>query len=164
MNEWLAVLADPNSTLEQLDEAIAHLDKAGESPGFWSAIANSPDCRPEHRRLAVRELFKRHVKPGMTLAELGELLDDPTWLADDDVSAVTAVGGKVPVSMTPGDSVFVVALFPKLPGEQTSHWAIYLRVEGKVEREGLLQALRDGSGPAAGRKLLEIGLFTGSQP
>ena len=151
-----SVIADRDASATRLVDAIRGLGPVTEPARSWSAIANDDGYSPEHRRRAVFELFRRHASPGMTLGDLGRLLDGATWLHDDDVSVVTALGGKIPVEWTLADTVFVLAVFPDLPGDRFTHWAVYVRAAGKVERGEFLQALRmEAIGPT---EVLEIGL------
>ena len=115
---------------------------AGEDP---AVIAGSDAYSPDRRRRAVVELFRRHVKVGMTLAELARVLDDPAWLRDDDLSVVEVLGGKIPVTWTHEDTVLVLGVLPELPDDPS--WAIYLRVAGRIELADVLALLRGGTGP-----------------
>ena len=127
---------------------------AGEDP---SVIAGSEADSPDRRRRAVVELFRRQVRPGMTLAELARVLDDPDWLRDDDLSVVDVLGGKIPVSWTLEDTVLVLGVLPGLPDDPA--WSIYLRVEGKLELADVLAVLhgRDAPPEVAGAEIREIG-------
>ena len=127
---------------------------AGEDP---SVIAGSDAHSPERRRRAVVELFRRQVRPGMTLAELARVLDDPDWLRDDDLSVVDVLGGKIPVSWTLEDTVLVLGVLPGLPDDPG--WSIYLRVAGKLELGEVLALLHGGTAPPEVERaeILEIG-------
>jgi hypothetical protein len=127
---------------------------AGEDP---AVIAGSDAYSPDRRRRAVVELFRRHVKVGMTLAELARVLDDPAWLRDDDLSVVEVLGGKIPVAWTHEDTVLVLGVLPGLPDDPS--WAIYLRVAGRVELADVLALLRGGEAPpeTAQAEIREIG-------
>jgi hypothetical protein len=127
---------------------------SGEDP---SVIAGSDAYSPERRRRAVVELFRRHVQPGMTLADLGRVLDDPGWLRDDDLSVVDVLGGKIPVSWTLEDTVLVLGVLPGLPDDPA--WSIYLRVAGKLELADVLALLHGRAAPpeVARAEIREIG-------
>ena len=127
---------------------------AGEDP---AVIAGSDAYSPDRRRRAVVELFRRHVRPGMTLADLARVLDDPAWLRDDDLSVVDVLGGKIPVSWTLEDTVLVLGVLPGLPDDPS--WSIYLRVAGKVELAGVLAVLhgRDAPPDVARAEIREVG-------
>ena len=81
------------------------------------------------------------------------------WLDDADVSVVDVLGGKIPVSWTHEDTVLVVGVLPELPDEDSSYWAIYLRVAGKVAADDVLALLRGGTAPAEVQRaeILEVG-------
>jgi hypothetical protein len=142
MNDLLVMIFDPKINQETLIHAIQNLGSNTESAHFWVRIANSQEYRQDHRRRAVFQLFQRHVVPGVRLSELAQILDNPSWLADDDVSVVTLMAGEVPVKLTPEDTVFVLPVFPNLPDGRYENWAIYLRVLGQVDRESFINILR----------------------
>ena len=127
---------------------------AGEDP---AAIAGSDAYGADRRRRAVVELFRQQVRPGMTLAELARVLDDPAWLRDDDLSVVDVLGGKIPVSWTSEDTILVLGVLPGLPDDPG--WSIYLRVAGKVELADVLALLRGREAPpeVARAEILEVG-------
>jgi hypothetical protein len=159
MDNQLQVIADPHSEGTVLNTSIQSLGTATEPPSFWTAIANSTVYSEDHRRRAVFSLFQRHVSPGVTLTALAQIPANPTWLRDEDVSIVTRLGGKLPVQWSPTDTIFVLSIFPDLPDGIYQFWAIYLRVEGKVERDQFLALIRGqpGSGAIGNPKVQEIG-------
>ena len=120
------------------------------------AAGEDPDS-PERRRRAIVELFREQVRPGMTLADLARVLDDPDWLRDEDLSVVDVLGGKIPVSWTHEDTVLVLGVLPGLPDDPG--WSIYLRVAGKLELADVLALLHGGDAPAhvARAEIREIG-------
>ena len=160
MDSVLATIADPSVSQDALVQALRQLGPTTEPASFWTKIANSTSYGPDQRRRAVFELFERHVGAGLTLGQLADLLDHPTWLEAADVSVVDRLGGKIPVSWNPQDTVFVLAVFPNLPDGRYAHWAIYLRVSGKVDRDDFVRAIRGEAVPNAVRdaRLLEFGL------
>jgi hypothetical protein len=153
-------IADPKIKQEALVEAIQQLGPVTEEPGFWSAIANDDNYSQDHRRRAVYELIQRHVYSGMTLADMAEILDDPTWLKDEDVTMVTIVGGKLPVKWSMEDTIFILHIFPGLPDRQYANWAAYIKISGKVERQSIVDVLRGRpvEQAATGATVLEVGL------
>jgi len=119
----------------ELREAAERLGPVAEPPSFWSAIANDASRHATHRGLAVVELVRRHVVPGATtLGLFARMLDGASWLADDDVTAITEISGKVPVRWSPGDTVTSIAL----PG---SRGAIYLAISGSYSALEIAAAL-----------------------
>jgi len=105
----------------------------------------------------VVELFRRQVRPGMTLADLARVLGDAAWLRDEDLSVVDVLGGKIPVSWTLEDTVLVLGVLPGLPDDPG--WSIYLRVAGKLELADVLALLRGRDAPpaVARAEILEVG-------
>jgi hypothetical protein len=96
----------------------------------------------------------------MTLADLAELLDNPTWLKDEDITLVTIVGGRLPVKWSNEDTIFILHIFPGLPDRYYTHWAIYIKVSGKVEIQSIVDIIRGRPVEqiVAQAKILEIGL------
>lgn len=145
MNKLLSIIADPNVDKQTLMETIQKLGEVTESTQFWIAIANSDEYNKDHRRRAVFQLFQRFVSHGMTLFALAQILDNPPWLADEDISIVTVLRGEIPVTWTLEDTVFVLSVFPDFPDGRYANWAIYLRVSGKVNREDFIKVIRGES-------------------
>ena len=155
----LAAIADPSTGRTALIDAIRDLGPVTEPASFWSDIAGDDAFAPEHRRRAVVALFRRHVVPGTTLADLARALGDAAWLTDDDVSVVEVLGGKIPVSSTFEDTVLVLGVLPGLPDEASRHWAIYLRVAGTLDLSDVLALLHAGAAPPEVERaeILEVG-------
>lgn len=145
MNNLLSIIADPQTNKERLIRAIQSLGTVTETANFWTKIANSEQYSQYHRRIAVFQLFKRYVSRGMTLSELAQVVDNPSWLAKENISIVDSLGGKIPVKWTFEDTVLVLGVFPELPDGRYDHWAIYLRVSGKVTGENFIRLLRGES-------------------
>lgn len=160
MNKLLSVIADPKVDKQTLIETIQKLGEVIESAQFWTAIANSDEYSKDHRRRAVFQLFQRFVSPGMTLFALAQILDNPRWLADEDISLVTVLGGEISVTWTLEDTVFVLVVFPDLPDGRYANWAIYLKVSSKVSREDFIKVIRGESvtEKVKNAKVLELGL------
>lgn len=91
---------------------------------------------------AFEEVVARRFVPGeTTLAELGELLDAASWLRDEDVVRVEALGGKLPVSWSPDATVVAIAV-PR-------GGALYLVVEGELSAAEVAAGLRGAGGAGA---------------
>jgi hypothetical protein len=120
----------------ELREAVESLGAVVEPASFWSAIANDASMSVAHRKLALVQLVRRHVVPGTTtVGVFAEMLEGAHWLSDGDVTVVTAIGGKVPVTWSPDDTVVAIAL----PG---GRGAIYLAMAGRFAPEEIALALR----------------------
>jgi hypothetical protein len=160
MDKLLSIIADPKTDRQTLIQAIQQLGPVTEPASFWSAIANNAEYNQVARRWAVWELFRRHVEPDITLADLASVLDNPTWLADEAVSIVTVLGGRIPVKWTVEDTVFVLLVFPDLPNGPYKSWGVYLRVSGQVDRESFINVLRGQpvSAEVSNAQVLEYGL------
>ena len=154
--EPFSTIAKRGIARAELVEAIAELRMPpSESPRYWSRIANDSGYSSFHRRSAVLQLVKRHVRIGMRLSELARLLNHPTWLQASDIDAIDFLAGKIPVRMDPRDTVFVLRIMPKAH-ENVS--AIYLRIAGKFDvqsfRSLVLGVTEAGIGDAT---IVEIG-------
>ena len=67
-----------------------------EPPQVWAALADCPALAKTTRRDCVLELFRRHVRSGMQLSEVGRLLDHPNWLKDEGIHYFDIIAGQVP--------------------------------------------------------------------
>jgi hypothetical protein len=142
LNDILATISNPDTDREALTRAIQQVRSADVPSTFWADIANGENYRRDHRRWAVFELFRRYVRTGMTLGELGQVLGGARWLSPDSIQVVTYLIGELPVQWTPDDTVFVVPIFPGVADGRYAQWALYLRVQGKVNTDTLVRALR----------------------
>jgi hypothetical protein len=161
-NNLLLTIADKKVRYKKLVKAVQQLGPVKESPKFWSDIANSMEYTKLHRRVAIVELMRRHVRPGMKLSQLAQVLDNPIWMRNTTVKTVTWLGGYVPLtSLSPG-TVFEISLFPELGGPTWSIWCIYFRVSGEIDLDDFKKVLQ---GQAIEQKIgdvriLEFGLAT----
>ena len=155
----LDLIANPQVEGEALTAAIKSLGKPAEDASFWTKIANSDAFSADHRRRAIFALFGRHVAPGITLGELGKILNHPTWLRDDDIEIITVLGGKLPVHFSVEDTVILAVVFASVPDGIYQSWAIYVKAAGKVDRAQVRAALRGdkSASKAAAAKILELG-------
>ena len=158
MDDLLQVIANPKTDKETLMRAIQQLGTVTEAAHFWSNMANSDSYSQDHRRRAVFQLWKRHVSPGITQAQLAQILANPSWLADEDIHVVTFLAGKIPVKVRFEHTIFLLRLFPDLPDGRWKYWAIYLSVSGKVKAESVRCVLRGDAVGASSAKVLEFGL------
>ena len=162
MNLELEKIANAGITKDSLLKALLALDEVNENPQFWSDIANDSSFSDTHRRYAVFMLFKRHIKTGISIEEFRKLLGKPSWLTYDDISLIEAVGGEIPMEFTLTDSIFVWNVFPDLPDGRWQHWAIYIKIEGKISREDFYNAISNSDGGASpeikNKRLLEFAL------
>lgn len=115
-----------------------------EPPRFWTALANDAKLPKWQRGVAVYLLFDRHVRTGMDLRELGEILRKPTWIKENDVSEVVAVVGSIPLKRQPGVRIFRVLVFhnPNFELHDSERFAIYLGVSGEIDKKGLVSTIR----------------------
>lgn len=108
-----------------------------EPASFWATIANDPHYPVESRRTCIFELFRRHVRAGMTLGEVAERLGQPNWLPDEWIQGTVA--GIMPVKFVLGDSIFAIGVLPS--GER--NWSyVCMRVAGRLTAQELGRALR----------------------
>ena len=157
MNDLLLTIADPKTNRDALIQAIQDLTQDVVEPAqFWADIANNVEYSKDHRRRAIFELFRRHVAPGMTIFELAKILDNPNWLAEEDIYVIIDLAGEIPVELTADDTVFVLNIFPDLPDGRYQNWAIYLRVSGKVDTQDFFNLLQGDETVSSSVKEAEI--------
>jgi hypothetical protein len=125
-----------DSSEAELREAAELLGAVVESPSFWSAIANDASMPVAHRKLSLVQLVRRHVLSGRTtIGVFAEMLDGAQWLSNGDITVITEIGGKVPVTWSPDDTVIAIAP----PG---GRGGIYLAMAGRFAAEEIAVALR----------------------
>lgn len=151
-----STISQPNLQPNLLRQALKELPPDGEESTFWTRIANDTRYPIYQRRSCIIALFRRHVHVGMTLARIGQILDRPVWLEDQNLHVFKEVLGKIPIKITPDDTVVSIVVLPEAD-QKTS--AVYLRIQGHVTKEALLKFLQTGSGEQAicYRILQEIG-------
>ncbi len=148
----VSTIVDRHALIESVRTAITNFAKTPQ-PSFWIEIANDPTYSLVHRRLCVFELFRRHVRVGMKLRRMNEVLGDPKWLQDGDIHLVRIVVGWIPVELQSGDSVFCIWVLPE-PGRESV--LVYLRVSGDVpsgDFDRLLLEKDDSAGASINREL-----------
>ncbi len=115
-----------------------------EPPSFWTAIANDENLHPNQRALAIHSLFERHVKQDSSLGRLAEVLSKQTWISDKDVEEVIIVGGYIPLEMTSGDSMILMAVFrnANLEKQRKEFIAIFMNVSGQIDADAFLDTIK----------------------
>ena len=160
---YVSTLLDAAASVPDVTNAARRVADTDISATAWAKLANDPAYSPLHRRICVFELFRRHVHPGSTAANIASLLDRPTWLLDEHVRELEDIGGRVPpVTLNADDSVFAIDVLP--PTAPVSDlWSIYLRMRGQLDRDAFSGLLRGTApaGPEAGAVVLEIGFVDG---
>jgi hypothetical protein len=163
MNSKFKILTDPLLTDHALLNALLNLeDEIEETPGFWSAIANDKNFNDNHRRYAVFMLFKRHVKAGISINQLGELMNKPSWLSYEDVTLIEKIAGEMPIEFSLADSFFIIKVFSHLSYGRWEYWGIYFKIEGKINRRDFYNIISGENGQIdiknKNRKLLAFAL------
>lgn len=141
----LRIISDPSVTPQKLRSAIRLLAGVQESSHFWARIANDPKYTVAHRRQCVVQLFKRHVRPNMTLQQIAQMLEGATWLKDGDLCYYSYLCGYVPVRGEIGsDSVYsLVPLIGKGSRDELEEDAgVYLSFPGKLREADLYRIFR----------------------
>jgi hypothetical protein len=152
------VIANRNTDEGRLLQAMRQLGAVTEPPGFWITIANSGDYPIRHRQLSVFCFFARHVKPGMTLAQLASMLKDSTWLWEGDITVVEDLGGSIPVQLTHDSTVFMFRVLGNL-ALPSDYAAVFLRVSGRIDLQSFVGLLRGDEVDEQPRRsvILEVG-------
>jgi hypothetical protein len=164
----LSVIARTGIDNVELSAAVSRLPMPPAEPArFWTQIANDPKYSNHQRRVAVFELFRRHVYVGMKLSDLAMALNHPTWLTPNDINIIWFLhGGKLPVDVQNG-IVYALPVLP-MPGETDS--IVDLVISGKTELDpqtflptpGQIESFRNlifgkGASPAENATIEEIG-------
>jgi hypothetical protein len=111
---------------------------------FWAAIANDEKQEPKQRSVAIGHIFERHVRKNMTLTELAETLDNPTWIQDEHVSEVTIVTGSIPLEPMSGTTMFFISVFgnKELARHNKECIGIWLIVSGEIGKKDFLSIVK----------------------
>jgi len=138
----LATISDPQTSESQLLECIRRLRRVNEPATFWVKIVNDPKYSPRHRAFCLLELFRRHVKPGMSLGEVSEVLRGAPWLHEEQAGRFYWLSGYLPVfGDCSTDSLF--ALRAVEPDKTRGIDAVYITVGGgNVFPAQLVQVLK----------------------
>jgi hypothetical protein len=120
--------------------------RAGLEPAqFWAGTANNDKLEAWQRRVAIYRLFQRHVRKGMTLRELGEILSEPNWFRDQDVFTL-GCAGQLPgnMLMTPGDTMLEIYIMTGdlLKGPHRPFFVICMNVSGDIDTAEFLSVVR----------------------
>ncbi len=158
--EALAVIADRHSDMKAVEMALQHLRRVSEPSSFWTTIANDDSYPIEQRRGCVMQLFRRHIRAGLSLGEAGERLYRPDWLSASSLSRVHSFTGEIPVRTDDADTVFQLTILP--PAQAGSHTSqVFMRISGHITEEQLCKILKGESvaEDVKTAKLKEVGFF-----
>ena len=129
---------------EKRETVVYRPGQMGEPAAFWAKLANNTNLDTVCRRVCVLELFRRHVRPGMSLGEVAALLENPTWLDESVVTDFALYSGYVPLRICPGERAFGIDALSK-PTQQG--WImITVKSERAWTRDQLAAALRGSIG------------------
>ena len=152
------------------DEAlrvIEHIRQAAptkEEAEAWARVANSDKYSDVRRRRAIFQLFDRHVRPGMTLGEMANLLAKPSWLKRENLCKIVGPAwGYVPIRYVGAETGFSVSLC--LPSKDSS--GVYVRVKDfpagdALTKDSLYGVLQGKKTDATGLKITAIVVYPGT--
>jgi hypothetical protein len=157
INAELAVIANPRSSESRLLKAMQSLRGSEAPAAFWAEIANDSRYSAKHRGYCAAQLFKRHIKPGMTLAEVAALLNGADWLNEKQIHGFVVLGGYVPVRHDNIGGLFCIHM---LPDEKRGPVYISFTTSLSSSSSELLNAFQ-GKAPATigNVKVLDINVF-----
>jgi hypothetical protein len=163
MQPLLDMIANPATDLDALDQALRQLGSPVEGERFWVDIIRSDAFTAPHRARAIRALFERYVRSPTTLGELSRTLHAVDWMRPDSVDVVTDVGGLVPVTFNPQDTVLVWRPLGHIPAQSGTALAVYFRVRGRVARDTFVAVLtrKSDDKDAADSQVLEVQVVAG---
>jgi len=160
--EARAAIADPHTKDDLLVTLLGNVGPINESPAFWKDIANNQAFSDLHRRRAVMQLFYRHVRVGMTLRELGEVMKGSTWIKDSDIVSVRLFSGTLPLHSTTGN-IFGIGVLPTHDAD--GGYNVWFKMEDGVSRDAIAEAILRGpdrlNSADAQTTILEIGFSDG---
>ncbi len=85
-----------------------------ESSNYWLAKVNNANFSDFFRRRCAYCLFRRHIRIGMTLRQIGEILNKPKWLKVGNVKKVGLISGTVPLTeIGLSGEIFCLYIFPE---------------------------------------------------
>jgi hypothetical protein len=114
-------------------------------PELWAGVANRSWANEPVRRVCADRLFHHHVRAGMKVSTLAALLNNPSWIADSDISALgdgtrySFFEGYNSVEVRAGNTVFIILCIPAQPDGTESVW---FRIGGTMSRERFIEFLR----------------------
>jgi hypothetical protein len=89
------------------------------------------------RKMSLVQLVRRDVVPGTTtVGTFARLLQGAQWPGEGNVTVITAIAGKVPVTWSPEDTALAIAL----PG---GSGAIHLSIAGRFAEDEIVATLRE---------------------
>ena len=152
MDDQALLFRDPNTDDEAILRAVAQLSAAETPASLWSGVANNQSFRPFHRAVAVRELFRQHVRRSMTLGRVAALLAGGCWLTDAWIERIELVGGEALIPLPVAGAAFVIRL-ARMPSAREWKLGLYLAVDELIDAETLRDALMS---KAANRAVAQI--------
>jgi hypothetical protein len=158
--EALAVIADRHSDPKAVEMAFQHLGRVSEPSSFWTRIANDDSYPIKQRRSCIMQLFRRHIRAGLSLGELAQRLYKPDWLSTSSFSRLHSFTGEIPVRTDDADTIFQLTILP--PAKAGLHTSqVFIRISGHITKEQLAKLL---NGESVGEdvktaKIREVGFF-----
>jgi hypothetical protein len=149
------------------------VDRADEHPSYWqdksilvsdrtipelNALASDPGAGQADRARAVLSLFAQYDRPGCTSGEFARVLNNTNWLRDCRLQKLYGGAGWLPIDVTFGDTVFLLALFPSPSDKGASPWWIYFRLSGKLQESDAEAFLRGDDQAETPTRMIEFAL------
>jgi len=134
-----------------------HMDR----PELWAAVANSSRANEPARRNCAHRLFHHYVRAGMKVSRLAELLNNPNWISDSDISAL---GDGTRDSFFEGYSPVEMFIIIRIPDQADGTESVWFRIDGTISRERFIEFLRCKLiSPQEDTTILEVG-YGGGEP
>jgi hypothetical protein len=131
-----ARLNDPKSTDDAALDALLAIRKMpiqNEAPDLWSKIAADASFSVQRRRYAICQIVDRRLLPGMTIAQIGNLLEAAGWLTRDDVGNYSRGHTGPPTVQFMVSSGDTIGIIPHLGGANASPWNLGFGFDGKPD-------------------------------
>jgi len=155
----LSVIADRGVGEKTVQEAINRLGAVTEPSLFWTEIANDNSYSLERRHACLTQLFRRHVKAGLSLGELAQVIRQPNWLTNCPIQKLLAGTGYCPVKLGEPGSVFMISALP--PANWRGMPEIFVRLDADVTKEEFRAVLlnKHVESHVSDAKILEVAII-----
>lgn len=156
----LVVIANRHSDPKAVEMAIQHLGRVSEPSSFWTKIANDDSYPIEQRRICIIQLFRRHIRSGLSLGEVADRIYRPDWLPASTLNRVHSFTGQIPVKTDDNDTIFLLTILPE-PKADLHTSQVFLRISGHISKEELGRLLNGESvtEKVGAAKVKEVGFF-----
>jgi hypothetical protein len=141
-NSLLNVISAKSTSRQDLAWAVLSLRRfpVEEKPSFWTTILADKEYGDYHRKKCLAELFRRHIRPGISVMQLGKLVNCSDLFTGECLFDVS-MASKLPVRWTGGGSIIMFQ--PSFARTGQHYLGIYMQMSDRMSTEQFL-ALMNG--------------------